>query len=150
MSYDFDGHYETVRLENGERFGIAWNIYQCLAQAAISVSELAQIEPILMERLLVKDDSGKRFVSGGAVCTLYGRTLCFKLVIETHFPEPIVTLTAAGLDNARGSESVIVHGDAEASSVWRRILAAMLAAEGFQGMSLDELDSWNREHGLAS
>jgi hypothetical protein len=145
MSY-FDGHYETVRLERGERFGIPWDIYQCLAQAAISVSDLAGIEPILLEPLMVKTPDGKSFTPGGAVCTLFGRRLCFKLTIETS-RSPIVTLTATGLDNISAQECVLAHGDAESKSVWRSVVVAMLEAEGYRGTSNAELEAWNREHG---
>jgi len=45
----FKGRDETIHLENGHSFGIPPNIYQMLAQAAISASELAGIERALIE-----------------------------------------------------------------------------------------------------
>ena len=64
MNDDFDGRRETVRLERGRFLGIRPNNYQCLAQTAISASELASIEATVLESL----ENGKP----GAVCTLYG------------------------------------------------------------------------------
>jgi len=67
---DFMGHHETVPLEKGQSFGIPPNIYQALAQAAISASELAGIEPALIEPL----ESGKL----GALCSLYASNPSFR------------------------------------------------------------------------
>jgi hypothetical protein len=48
----FDGRKEAVRFERGQTFGIPARVYGCLAQCAISCSELANIEPQLLELLL--------------------------------------------------------------------------------------------------
>jgi hypothetical protein len=39
--------------------------------------------------------------------------------------------------------------DANDLKVWRTIVLCMLETEGFRGMSWDELQVWNREHGFA-
>ena len=70
----FDGSNETVRLKRGQSFGIPPDIYQCLAQVAISASELTSIDATVLEPL----ENGKP----GAVCTLCGAKLAFSILVE--------------------------------------------------------------------
>ena len=81
MNY-FKGRHDTVHLENGHSFGIPPKIYQYLAQAAIAASELASIEPLVLEPL----EDGKP----GAVCTLYGSKFAFSILVECGALPPVV------------------------------------------------------------
>lgn len=138
MNY-FDGHHETVRLENGRSFGIPRRIYYCLAQAAISAFELAAIEPVLLEHL---PDNRP-----GAICTLYGKSYVFTIQIAMETP-PVVALHRQDLDGL-GSLACVCGGDACSFEVWQQIVSHMLEAEGFVGATWEEIEQWNREHGFA-
>jgi hypothetical protein len=135
----FDGHFETVHLERADAFGIPRPVYQCLAQAAISAWELANIEPVLLEPL-----DGRK----GGICTLYGKEHVFQIRVECHFPVPVVCLDIGNLDDPSELQNV-GGGDAEDFDNWRLIVSLMLKAEGFVGMSWEEFEQWNREHGFA-
>jgi hypothetical protein len=87
----FDGHFETVHLERGQSFGVDATVYHALAQAAISASELASFEPLLLEPL----EDGKR----GVVCTLYGSKLAFSILVECAALPPVVVLSMVALDD---------------------------------------------------
>jgi hypothetical protein len=135
----FDGRHETVHLENGRSFGIPPRIYQCLAQPAISASELAGIEPQILEHL----PGGRRV----AVCTLFGAQP-FTIQIDIDPPPPIVGLGMCGLDDPTPSLERECDGDARRFATWRGIVECMLRAEGFVGASAEELDQWNAAHGF--
>ena len=80
MNDDFDGRRETVRLERGRFLGIRPNNYQCLAQTAISASELASIEATVLESL----ENSKP----GAICTLYGAKFAFSILVDCAVLSP--------------------------------------------------------------
>ena len=140
MSFDFDGHHETVHLENGRSFGIPRGIYQRLAQAAISAFEWGAIEPVTLEHL----PNSK----AGAICTLYGRTHVFTIVIAMD-PRPVVDLARAKLDDRTGELVHVYGGDANSFGVWHGIVSRMLEAEGVAFATLEDIEEWNREHGFA-
>ena len=126
---DFEGHHETVRLENGRSFGIPPQIYYSLAQASISVSELAGIEPQLLEHLPDRD---------GCLCTLYGRSRMFVIRIDMSKP-PTVSLFQQTLDSPNIAECVL-GGSPDSFDCWRAIVNHMLVAENFIGVSWEELN----------
>jgi hypothetical protein len=108
-------------VEQGQSFGLPPEIYQCLAQAAVSASELASIEPLLLEPL----ENGKP----GLVCTLYGNKFAFSILVECAALPPVVVLSMAALDDFIPPLSV-VQGHADSLDVWRAILSRMVQAEG--------------------
>jgi hypothetical protein len=136
---DFDGHRETVHLERGERFGIPPAVYQMLAQAAISASELGGIEPILIQQLAQR---------AGAMLQLYGRSWSFLVVVDCSISPPGLQLSVCELDAKRPFHRPIYNGNANAHSDWACVVSMMLEAEGFEGSSLDDLDAWNLGHGF--
>jgi hypothetical protein len=132
---NFNGRDETVHLEHGQSFGIPWNIYQCLAQAAISCSTLAGIEPVLLEPL----SDGRP----GAVCTLYGNRHAFWIQLECE-PPPVMVLSAATLDSTEDPEW-IADGNATCSGDWRSIVHLMLEAEGYECPSAEQIAAWDAQ-----
>ena len=112
-----------------------------LAQAAISAQENCGIQPIMLEA----------FSDGpGCVCTLYGKQLAYQIAIHCSPPEapPIVVLKVMELDDPQAALRLPVFGGrADAFATWQVLVSKMLEAEGFVGMSLPELEAWNREHG---
>jgi hypothetical protein len=93
----------------------------------------------------------KVFAGGpGCVCTLYGKANAYQIAIHCLPPEapPIVVLKIQGLDDPQASSRLPVFGGrADAFATWQVLVSRMLEAEGFVGMSLPELEAWNREHG---
>jgi len=75
----FKGRDEAIHLENGHSFGIPPKVYQYLAQAAVSASELASIEPLLLQPL---EDGKPR------VCTLYGAKFAFSILVDCAVVSP--------------------------------------------------------------
>jgi hypothetical protein len=136
----FDGHYETIHLERGQSFGIPPRIYQCLAQAAISASELGGIEPQILEPL----HDGRP----GAICTLFGRLHAFSIQIEIKPPPPIVALGMSLLDDPAPPLQPECGGNARDFTIWREIVERMLKAEGFVGATCEQIDQWNAAHGF--
>ena len=68
---------------NGDNpLGFRPEIYQSLAQAAISASQLAQIEPMMLEAL----ENG----NPGVVCTLYRSKFAFSILVECGALPPVV------------------------------------------------------------
>src|SRR5258708_3957089 len=125
----FNGRHETVRLENGRSFGIPRRIYRFLAQAAISASELADIEPQILEHL--ENDRP------GCVCILYGKEFAYTIQIECEPPPPpIVALGISLLDDPTLPEPV-TGGDARSFDTWRVLVDAMLRSEGFVGLTAE-------------
>jgi hypothetical protein len=82
------------------------------AQAAILASELASIEPLLLEPL----QNGKP----GAVCTLYESKSAFSIVVECAALPPVVVLSMVALGDFIPALPV-VQGRADDYRAWRVI-----------------------------
>jgi hypothetical protein len=119
---DLDEDGGAVELEQGQSFGLSKRVYHCLAQLGVSASEIAGIEPQLLEGFTDK---------AGCVCTLFGTRYAYEIRIcadRAGFP-PLVALLKGDPDGPCCSLTG-VGGNAENYDTWRTILREMLASEG--------------------
>jgi hypothetical protein len=59
------------------------------------------------------------------VCTLYGATFVFSMLVEVRCASPLVVLNMTSLD-----DFIHPQGHADSLDVWRVIVSRMLQAEG--------------------
>ena len=138
---NFDAWEEQVHLEKGLAFGIPPKIWYALSHAAESAEKYAGIEPIIFEPL----EGGRP----GGTCTFYSPQFEYKVWIHMAAQAgPVVGLSVYQLDDPTRPRALIPGDDANDLKTWRRIVLHMLEAEGFQGMSYEELQAWNQEHNL--
>ena len=78
--FPFERRTETCAPGTWQFLGIRPNNYQCLAQTAISASELASIEATVLESL----ENSKP----GAICTLYGAKFAFSILVDCAVLSP--------------------------------------------------------------
>jgi hypothetical protein len=133
MSEEFNGRFETVRLERGESFGIPPMTYQKLAQASISCSELGGVEPTMIEKL----ENGEP----GCVCTLFGKHSMYQIKLEIGFNR--MTLFGLGLDSGETADELF-NGKADSYGDWSNLVYTVLNAEGFEGMTAEQFEVCDR------
>jgi hypothetical protein len=135
---EFDGEREIRRcLEYGQSFGLCKATYGRLAQAAISASRFAGIEPSEIRRL---DNE-----QPGCLCTLYGRHSAYHIMVEPRINR--VSLSLLPLDASSNKPTEIFSGQDEFSD-WCRIVNTMLRLEDFRGITREEAEAHLRSQGL--